>query len=140
MTRLPADASPDPNPYAPPETSAVGPRAEPLAPGDSEFRIFKHWERLRLLYNLILTVETVAILATHGIWWGQWASLVVGIPLLAFAANVCFCAGPVFHCYAAMVGIRGRMVATVIFWPGMLVAMALAYGSIAMMTMTAFPD
>lgn len=56
--------------------------------------ILLRWEKLRIAYNLILLIEALLLL------WEYFAVAIANwrfIVLFAFAANVCYCAGPLIE-------------------------------------------
>ena len=82
--------------------------------------IFLKWERLRLLYNLILAVivlfpEGRGIRLPHP---SEMLLLLVG----AVLANGCFLAGPVAEAYVAWLGVRSRLVTAGLFVVGVLIS------------------
>jgi hypothetical protein len=112
----------DQNPYAAP--LAMLKRAGP-SPEATYLGLFLTWEKLRLVYNSVLAVETMTLLQMFP---PKRANLTT-LALLAFAcvaANVCFCVGPVLNGYAHWMGFRHPAVRTGLFIAGMLLAFFLA--------------
>ncbi len=103
-------------------TKAVGMSEEwPI----DEAAMVARWERLRIIYNAILTVEVLVIsLPMFRMTWAHRGFLVELI-LGAVGANLCYCAGPVINFYFHCANIRGRAVTTVLFVMGTAVAMLL---------------
>ena len=112
------------NPYAAPlaALSDIDPAAAGARAGDDAREVFLAWEGYRVLYNIILTGESLLLGVAH---WGQipyWITLIGG----AIAANVCFCAGPCLEGYFSLAGAKRRTVRPVLFLLGTLVAVTLA--------------
>jgi hypothetical protein len=91
-----------------------------VTPDGDAMEVFFAWERLRLLYNLILAVVVVGFGAL---------SAEVRVPLFwfrvageAIIANVCFCCGPVAECYLRWGGLRLRAARWCLFGSGTLLA------------------
>jgi hypothetical protein len=90
--------------------------------------VFFAWEKLRLAYNLLLAVVTVALATAHRIvdrpdfWFYGFQG--------AFAANVGFCVGPVAEGYLCWLGLDRLVARTGLFVLGTLFAVALADWSI----------
>jgi hypothetical protein len=107
----------------PPSTPAI--ERDEIADDASDIRkdvpdamqIFFAWEKLRLLFNAILTVVTVAII----LWEG--ASVLVLVLLIgeAVVINLCFCAGPVGEGYLAWIGLNRTFVRWSLFAVGTIV-------------------
>jgi hypothetical protein len=84
-------------------------------------RTFLAWEKLRLLYNAVLVVETIAIgLAAHPLLLQPefWVSSVMG----AVFANACFFLGPIIETYVAWLGHPSRTLRLVMFIVGTVVS------------------
>jgi len=91
-------------------------------------RVFFAWERLRLLFNLLLIAVTVsyAVLsskATHPVFWVKAVSEGV-------LANVCFCAGPVAEGYLCWLGVPRVPARWFVFVCGTVLAITLAIHAI----------
>ncbi len=108
------------NLFAPPE-GKIGLDQSPDR-GDF-FALFLRWERYRLIYNLILTLESVAGLAMSP---ARSLPVFFSLPMLAIGANVCLCAGLILNGYAWWIGWRSVWISRIIFAAGMLLAIALA--------------
>jgi hypothetical protein len=83
------------------------------------------WERLRVLYNLLLV--GLVLLPTGGSF--QLPSL-REVPVLAVGAvlaNLCFMAGPVAEAYLSWLGLRSRWVTAGLFAGGLLVSIPCVY-------------
>ena len=81
--------------------------------------VFIRWERLRILYNLmlILLVLYPYDLATLRLRLPEFLVLLMG----AVLANLCFLAGPIAESYLYWIGIRSRAVTAGLFILGTLV-------------------
>ena len=87
--------------------------------------IVLRWERLRILYNLVLL--GLVLVPTGGSF--QLPSL-RELPVLAIGAvmaNLCFMAGPVAEVYLSWLGLRSRWVTVVLFAGGLLVSIPCVY-------------
>lgn len=87
--------------------------------------VFLRWERLRILYNLVLVC--VVLLPTGGSF--QLPDL-CDLPVLAIGAvlaNLCYLAGPIGEAYLAWLGLRTRWVTALLFFGGVLVSIPLVY-------------
>lgn len=88
-------------------SDSIDPYAPPARSDDDEVRdqqalreIVLGWEKLRLLYNLILLLPGVGILAVFTIRWGSpWSLAVGGSVLVAIGANGAFFLGPLAELY-----------------------------------------
>ncbi|MEJ7640335.1 MAG: hypothetical protein WKF75_20805 [Singulisphaera sp.] len=134
-----SDSSPplpdDSNPYVAP--LAVGALSTPTL-GPSETGLLLRWEKLRVVYNVILAAVVLAI------WAGGRGS---GLGDLAFlrhlarcclGANLCFCIGPVVNFYAHWLGLRHGAVTVVLFVAGTGLSVLVAAGSILVFRMRGF--
>jgi hypothetical protein len=84
--------------------------------------VFVAWERLRLVFNLILVVVVIILVNPLG------AMLL--LPILApnaGLANLCFCAGPVAEGYLCLLNMRRRAARVAVFTTGTLLAVALTW-------------
>jgi hypothetical protein len=117
------------NPYAPPSAAIKPSNSESES---SESRLFFRWEKLRLLYNAILGIETALLMVVFPPP-SPIGSIGVLLPLagLCFAANVCFCLGPVLNGYARWMGFRHGIVTILIFAAGTTIAAMLKIGAVA---------
>ena len=88
---------------------------------ESAHEVFVAWERLRLAYNGLLGIEVIALYAlslADRMALGQLA-------LLAIAANVSFCAGPVAEGYLDLLGTPRRVSRWLLFGLGCCAGVAL---------------
>lgn len=84
------------------------------------------WEKLRLIYNGVLVVTSLTMIFGFGIY--QFAHSIfylISLPLLAFAANLCFFAGPAAECYLYFLGLRQTYIRWLFFVPGTIFAVLL---------------
>lgn len=83
------------------------------------------WERLRILYNLVLV--GLVLWPTGGTFrlptLGELPVLAVGAAL----ANLCFMAGPATEAYLCWLGLRSRWVTAGLFACGLLISAPLVY-------------
>ena len=89
-------------------------------------RVVVSWEKLRFIYNGVLVLFTLLVVAFT--WQIQMSRpLQVGARILAGAviANVCFCAGPIVNGYLAWFGFYRRELTLVSFVCGTLFSMGL---------------
>lgn len=122
----------DSNPYAAPSAPA---RPSTDRPGAVGLELFLRWEKLRVLYNAILGVETLVLLGTiRPSVKGGTPALLEWLAVLCFAANVCYCVGPVLDGYAHLIGLRGRSVTGVLFGLGTSFSILLALAAIVSMS------
>jgi hypothetical protein len=112
----------DDNPYAAP--LAMLKRASP-SPEATYLGLFLSWEKLRLVYNSVLAVETMTLLQVFPPRRANTTTMVL-MAIACVAANVCFCVGPVLNGYAHWIGFRHPAVRIGIFLGGMLLACLLA--------------
>ena len=103
---------------------------------DSIRQIFRAWERLRIIYNLVLIPWTILLLWALGTHHEHpLAPSSLGTALLGgVLANFCFFAGPVLESYASWLGIRLRSLRGVLFVAGLVFTMFLAAVALAMAT------
>ena len=89
---------------------------------DSANRVFAAWERLRLIYCVILALVVIvfsgAALTNH--------LFLLRIIKAAIVANVCFCVGPVAEGYLALVGLDRPSARLLLFILGTLLSCLLA--------------
>ena len=123
------------NPYVAPVEAGSLP---PPPAGPSEAGLLLRWEKLRLLYNLILAAVVLA-------FWAGGRGSGLGdpgfLPHLArccLGANLCFCAGPVVNAYAHWLGLRHVAVTVVLFVIGTSLSVLVAAGSLLVFQMRAF--
>lgn len=87
--------------------------------------ILLRWERLRILYNLLLV--GLVLIPTGGAF--QLPTL-RELPVLAVGAalaNLCFMAGPLADAYLSWLGLRSRWVTAGLFAAGLLISIPLVY-------------
>jgi hypothetical protein len=101
--------------------------------------VFVAWEKLRLVYNLILMAVVLALANPLG--------LLIGLPLLlpfllegALSANICFCAGPVVEGYLCLLGVKRHLSRGIAFVTGTLVAIGLTWYALKVYLPVMFPD
>lgn len=111
------------DPYQPPETQSSS--TEPL-PKDLELFLF--WEKLRVVYNLILTTVVLLVWVVFLRTSVLFDTLLVESIMGALGANVCFCAGPVANAYAYWLGWRNPVVTFILFVTGTVFSMLLVLG------------
>ncbi len=99
------------------------------------------WEKLRLVYNLILACVTLLI---SGYCFWRFHDVINPERLFGtvatgmFFANVCFCLGPLIDVYLSWFGWRSPFTTGVIFLIGTLIAITLAAFAIVASTMPDF--
>jgi hypothetical protein len=104
--------------YRPPRTA----REEP----ERELGILGHWERLRVVYNVVLTAEVALLVLGPFRQALRWPNLGSVLVYYALVANLCFCAGPVATAYLHWLGVRGPGVTRTLFALGMILSIGLA--------------
>lgn len=92
-----------------------------LAAQESADDVFKRWEQLRIVYNVILGLGMIPFLKQ----FLDQPQFTMEVLAGAVGANACYCAGPVVEGYAAMLGLPRRPTRWVIFAGGVLIALAL---------------
>lgn len=125
----------DLNPYASPSAPIKPP---PEEPGPTDLSLFLLWEKLRVLYNAILGLVTVVTLLVVPPRSRSLSDLFLSLAFFCFAANVCFCLGPVIDGYARLLGMRHNAVTVVIFSLGTGFAVLLALFAVHSFNMAAF--
>jgi len=97
-------------------------------------RTFLAWEKLRIIYVIILVAVTLGVAGLSGFRVLRlvefWVTALVG----AVFANIAFFGGPVVETYVRWLGCRGEMVRVVLFTAGTFFACALAAFTVAMMS------
>lgn len=93
-------SSPTDNPYAAPAEAEIA--YAPFPPGESAKEVFLAWERLRVIYNLILVGVSLLVGMARLTELSFWYFLIEG----AVGANLCFCVGPVVEGYLTLIGIN----------------------------------
>jgi len=118
-----------PNPYASPEgpSEARISQEDVLSPTDQRClcvgRVVVAWEKLRIVYNVVLAVEAAAFLVGVFPVGRTGRGLVKQIVLGGLAANLFFCAGPVIDGYLSWLGLRSRWITSILFLLGTALAM-----------------
>ena len=122
------------NPYSSPIVEpSESPAAEPAVVSDSIWpvakRTFLAWEKLRLVYNAILIVMSVAYAVAWSLLFAVefWVISFIG----AIVCNVCFMLGPIIETYVAWLGYRTQELRLVFFIAG-----TFATAAIALLTLT----
>lgn len=88
--------------------------------------IFIKWEKLRIVYNLVLLITVVG-----------FNTMSMGISVLtpfllitwvfgAILANFCFLAGPIIESYVSWLGLRSNIVTAILFMGGLLISIPLS--------------
>lgn len=100
----------------------------PAEKGEASARaVFLAWERLRIVYGVILTAVTL-IAGRHRLGDGRlWTTIVIG----TFGANLCFCVGPIAEGYFDLLGMPRKWARRSLFVAGTLLAVALTLGLVA---------
>lgn len=118
------------NPYQPVDDPVHTEEALPHIPLDQlARRIFVAWERLRIVYNAILAVTVVCVVAIYFLQYRP-----TSIPLFGFlgivvpvvGANLCFFAGPIVETYVAWLGLRTETLRMVLMFFGTALSMLIA--------------
>ena len=116
----------DVNPFSAPVAEVVDPAQQHSANGSSETlgqiakRVFLAWEKLRVLYILILGLFTLLLGLPYLNKLEFWLPVIFG----GVIANACFFLGPIIETYVTWLGFRGRWLRWVIFVLGTLFTMA----------------
>lgn len=101
-------------------------RARTEPPGEILFR----WERMRIVYNLILGAVYLTVLAiaplTSGLSLRQLEEAVGGGLVCCFLANVCYSVGPIAEFYLWRLGFSHRFYGRGLFVVGTMFSMFLA--------------
>ncbi len=118
------------NPYQPVDDSVHAEETLPHIPLDQlARRIFVAWERLRIVYNAILTVTVICAVGIYLAWYRP-ASVALGgffgIVVPVVGANLCFFAGPVLETYVAWLGLRTHTLRMVLMFFGTALSMLIA--------------
>ncbi|MFH5803878.1 hypothetical protein [Alienimonas sp. DA493] len=109
------------DPAVPPSAAAIAPPERPAAFGRAEAKaIFLGWERLRIVFNLVLA----AVCSPVALWCGPetyaapafWGNCFAGVLLV----NVAYLAGPIAECALDRFGLRHRAVRWTLFLGGLL--------------------
>jgi len=127
------------NPYSSPTTdTTVGPKPSTAESGVSIAAlakpVFIAWERLRIIYVLVLGVFTIMLAIPDVIYNGSqlltFRSLVM-IAEGAIVANVCYFAGPIIETYVRWLGYNRKWVRWFLFVGGTILTVVLAFFSLA---------
>jgi hypothetical protein len=84
------------------------------------------WERLRILYNLILTAIVILPVGGGPVELPELADLPI-LAVGAVLANLCYLAGPAAESYLAWLGLWSRWVTLALFAGGVLISFPLVY-------------
>ncbi len=84
---------------------------------------FLAWEKLRILYNVVLVFLTL-VAAAKSVWTLSLLTMAVAG---AVFANLCYFAGPIIETYVTWLGYRGKQLRVWLFISGTLFACGLAY-------------
>jgi len=97
--------------------------------------IFLRWEKLRILYNLIVGAVGVAAIVFCVLAWTDlfarpvsvWALIrpIIGALFYGIAANICYFLGPVFESYVRWLGLRVPYVTQALFITGTVLSVLL---------------
>jgi len=88
--------------------------------------ILIRWERLRILYNLVLTAVVILPVGGDPLTLPEPADLPI-LAVGAVLANLCYLAGPAAESYLAWLGLRSRWVTLALFAGGVLISFPLVY-------------
>lgn len=108
----------DLEPYAAPRSQVVPPDSPHRASADAR-SVFLAWERLRVVYNAVLVIETLVLALPLLTDQGFLVIAVEG----AIAANLAFCAGPVAEGYLDLLALPRVPSRWVLMIAGTLLAM-----------------
>jgi hypothetical protein len=98
-------------------------------PEPSAKQVFVAWERLRVVFNGLLVLETLCLGLPFILDAGFWVGSIAG----AFVANLAFCAGPCAEGYLNWMGLPRTPSRWVLFGLGTLVTAAAAFLSVMML-------
>ena len=91
-------------------------------------QIFINWEKLRLLYNLVLLIIFTAI-TISAVFYNTGETNITALPIflikslfLAFVANILFFAGPIFDSYLTWLEINYKYKTHLIFVSGLVLS------------------
>ena len=88
--------------------------------------ILIRWERMRILYNLILIAIVVLPVGGGPMELPELADLPI-LAVGAVLANLCYLAGPAAESYLAWLGLKSRWVTLALLAGGILVSLPLVY-------------
>jgi cytochrome c oxidase subunit IV len=116
------------NPYSSPlaEPGQPAPSGEPLR--QIAHRTFLAWERLRVIYIVVLGALTLLLGWQSFGSFDYWVTVVGG----AVVANVCFFAGPIVETYVSWLGYQGKWLRTSLLMIGTIFSCLLAVAALAM--------
>jgi hypothetical protein len=101
---------------------------EPAWKEESAREVFVAWEKIRIVYNLILVFLVTFVFIERFSDRGFLRYLVE----CAIAANLCFCAGPVAEGYLNLLGVQRRLARLWLAILGFALSSALAYLAIGL--------
>ena len=115
------------NPYAAPPTEADASKPKSNDRADFDFGdILRRWERLRIVYNAVLIVWTLFLLA---LLMGRTPiALFVAVPFGGLLANLLYLLGPAIEAYATWFGFWHRSMTYILFLAGLGFTALLALG------------
>ncbi len=136
MNSIPsAPLSDERNPYVAPLAGGHEPIPEQ---GTSQSGLLPRWEKLRVVYNVVLAVVVLS-------FWAIGPGIRLGDPAFlrhlargCLGANICFCVGPVVNAYAHWLGLRHVAVTVALFVAGTGLSVLAAAGSILVFQMRGF--
>ena len=98
---------------------------------NTDLPLLMAWERLRVVYNLVLIVIVVIIAASRRMLWSDHR-----FPVFLFErvvlANLCFCAGPVIDGYLHLLKIGGRPSRLILFFCGLVLSILITIVSVTL--------
>lgn len=126
------------NPYLPPSTDLSAPevsqRAAEGSIGAIAKSVFIAWERLRIVYVVLLGTFTMMLAIPGVVDFGSRLFLFHGIIMIvegAIIANICYFTGPVIETYVRWLGYDGKWVRWLLFASGTLLTAILALLSLS---------
>lgn len=96
--------------------------------------VFLAWEKLRLIYIVLLGLWTLILAMPGVIYAGSQLFTFRGIVMVAegaFVANICYFAGPVIETYVRWLGYEGKWVRWFLFLGGTVLTVILSTVSLA---------
>lgn len=118
------------NPYTSPTSDASDSvQAVPQTLGVIAKSTFLAWERLRVIYIILLGLLTLLLAGPELLRLRTMVMIVEG----AIVANVCYFAGPTMETYVRWLGYRGKWLRWFLFISGTLVSAVLAIAAMASM-------
>lgn len=86
--------------------------------------IFKKWEFLRIIYNVVLTTEVILLLEQYFFHLIERSPFfLVGAIFAAIIANIFFTLGPIVESYVKWLGFQKSFVRWVLFGAGLIFSM-----------------